>query len=147
MEVILLENVEGLGQRGERREVARGYARNYLLPRKLALSATSAGARVFAEAERISGIRHDREQHEAQALAGKLEKISLTIPVQVGEDEKLFGSVTAQDIADALKADGFEIERRRIQLEEPLKVLGVYKVEIKLYQGISVPLKVWVTKE
>jgi len=147
MEVILLEDVDGLGRRGERREVARGYARNLLLPKKLALPATSAGAKVFAEAERVRRLRGEKESREAQILAEKLAKVSVKIPAQVGEDEKLFGSVTTQDIAAALKAQGFDIDRRKIQLEEPLKVLGVYKVDVKLYQDIQVALKVWVTKE
>jgi large subunit ribosomal protein L9 len=147
MDLILLENVEGLGERGTRVEVAAGYARNFLLPKKLALPATSAGAKMFAEAERVRRIRGEQERRHAETLAKQLAAASVTIPAQVGEDEKLFGSVTSQDIADALAAQGFEIERRRIQLEEPLRVLGVYKIDIKLHPEISVPLKVWVTKQ
>lgn len=147
MDVILLEDVEGLGRRGERRVVARGFARNHLLPRKLAILATSAGAMMFEEAERIRRSRGEKDRREAETLAHRLEKVSVTIPAQVGEDEKLFGSVTAQDIVDALKQEGIQIERRRIQLEEPLKVLGVYKVDVKLHADVSVPLRVWVTKQ
>ncbi len=146
MRVILLENVPGLGERGESREVASGYARNYLLPRNLALPATSAGARTFAERERIVRARSEKEHRQAEALAHKLEKISVTIAAQVGEDDKLFGSVTAQDIAEAVGKEGFEIDRRQVQLEEPLRALGVYKVDIKLYPEVVVPLKVWVSK-
>lgn len=147
MEVILLDNVEGLGNRGERVSVAKGYARNFLLPRSLALPATSSGARMFAERERICQSRSDKERRVASELARKLSKVSLTIAAQVGEDEKLFGSVTAQDVADALKEQGFEIDRRRIQLEEPIRVLGVYRVDVKLYQEIGATIKVWVAKE
>ena len=147
MDIILLEDVEGLGRRGERRMVARGFARNHLLPLKLAILATSAGAKVFEEAERGRRTRGEKDHREAETLARQLEKVSLTIPAQVGEDEKLFGSVTAQDIVDALEHEGIHVERRRIQLEEPLKVLGVYKVEVKLHADVSVPVKVWVTKQ
>ncbi|MBD3235112.1 MAG: 50S ribosomal protein L9 [Candidatus Eisenbacteria bacterium] len=147
MEIILLEDVEGLGNRGERVSVAKGYARNYLLPRTLALPATSAGARMFAERERIRQSRADKERNAAEELAHKLSKVSVTLTAQVGEDEKLFGSVTAQDIADALGEQGFDIDRRRIQLEEPIKVLGVYRVDVKLYQEIGATIKVWVAKQ
>jgi large subunit ribosomal protein L9 len=147
MEVILLEDVEGLGRRGDRRSVAPGFARNLLLPRKLAIPATSAGAKVFEETERIRRTRGEKEHREAEALARRLEKVSLTIPVQVGEDDRLFGSVTSQDIIDALKQEGFAIERRRVQLEDPIKVLGVYKVDLRLHPEVNVPLKVWVTKQ
>ncbi|MCK4412921.1 MAG: 50S ribosomal protein L9 [Candidatus Eisenbacteria sp.] len=147
MELILLENVAGLGERGARVQVARGYARNFLLPKKLALPATSTGAKMFSEAERVRRSRGEQERHHAEGLAKQLAAASVTIPAQVGEDEKLFGSVTAQDIVDALHAQGLEIERRRIQLEEPLRVLGVYKINVKLHPEISVPLKVWVTKQ
>ena len=147
MEVILMETVEGIGQRGDRVQVARGYARNYLLPRKLALPATSAGARMFEDAERARQVRLDRERVSAEALCKQIKDLSLTLHAQVGEDEKLFGSVTAQDIADALKGKGFEIDRRQVLLEEPLKVLGVYWVDVKLHQDIKATLKVWVAKQ
>jgi large subunit ribosomal protein L9 len=147
MEVILLEDVEGLGRRGDRRSVAPGFARNLLLPRKLAIPATSAGAKVFEETERLRRTRGEKEHREAESIARRLEKVSLTIPVQVGEDDRLFGSVTSQDIVDALKQEGFTIERRRVQLEDPIKVLGVYKVDLRLHPEVNVPLKVWVTKQ
>ena len=147
MDIILLESVEGLGTRGDRVQVARGYARNFLLPRNLALPATSAGARMFEQAERARRTRTGKEQREAEVLAKQMKDVSLTIHAQVGEDEKLFGSVTTQDIADALKEQGFPIDRRQVQLEEPLKVLGVYWVDVKLFQDISTTLKVWVAKQ
>jgi large subunit ribosomal protein L9 len=147
MDIILLESVEGLGTRGDRVQVARGYARNFLLPRNLALPATSAGARMFEETERSRRTRTDKEQRAAEALAKQMKDVSLTIHAQVGEDEKLFGSVTTQDIADALKEQGFPVDRRQVQLEEPLKVLGVYWVDVKLFQDISTTLKVWVAKQ
>jgi len=147
MEVILLEQVEGLGQRGARVQVASGYARNFLLPKKLALPATSAGARMFADQERIRQQRGEQEHRQAEAVARQLANASVTIPAQVGEEEKLFGSVTAADIADALQGQGFTIDRRQVQLEEPLRVLGVYKVDIRLSADMVVPVKVWITKQ
>jgi large subunit ribosomal protein L9 len=147
MEVILLEQVEGLGQRGARVQVANGYARNFLLPKKLALPATSAGARMFADRERIRQQRGEQEHRQAEALARQLANASVTIPAQVGEEEKLFGSVTAADIADVLQGQGFTIDRRQVQLEEPLRVLGVYKVDVRLSADMVVPVKVWVTKQ
>jgi large subunit ribosomal protein L9 len=147
MEVILMESIEGLGTRGDRVQVARGYARNFLFPRKLALMATSAGARVFEEAERSHRTRADRERSAAGSLAEKMQDASITLYAQVGEDEKLFGSVTAQDIADALTEQGHAIDRRQVLLEEPIKVLGVYWVEVKLFQDIHAKVKVWVAKQ
>jgi large subunit ribosomal protein L9 len=146
MEIILLHDVEGLGARGDRKSVANGYARNYLLPRQLALPATSAGARVFEETDRIRRARGDKEKRGAETLGQRLEKLSLTVEAQVGEDDKLFGSVTAQDIVEAARAAGFELERRQIQLEEPLRALGVYRIEVKLHPEVVVPIKLWVAK-
>jgi large subunit ribosomal protein L9 len=146
MEVILLQDVEGLGARGDRKSVAGGYARNYLLPRQLALPATSAGARVFEEGERIRRARSEKDRRVAEAFGQKLEKASLTVHAQVGEDEKLFGSVTAQDIAEAAQAAGFTIERKQIQLEEPIRALGVYRIDVKLHPEVVVPIKLWVAK-
>lgn len=147
MEVILLDGIEGLGERGDRVAVARGYARNYLLPRKMALLATGAGAAIFEQSERTRRGKVEKEKLAAEQIAKKLRSVSVTIEAQVGEEEKLFGSVTTQDISDALKAQGFEIDRRQIMLEEPLKVLGVYKVDVKLYSEVSATIKVWIAKK
>ena len=147
MEVILLESVEGLGARGDRVQVARGYARNYLVPRNLAILATSAGARVFEEQQRARRGRMEKEQRAAESLAHKLAEVSITLHAQVGEDEKLFGSITSSDIAAALQEKGFQIDKRHVMLEEPLKVLGVYRVDVKLFQDISAAVKVWVAKQ
>ncbi len=147
MEVILLEAVEGLGARGDRVQVARGFARNYLVPRNLAILATSAGARMFEDQERARRNRSDKERRAAEALAHKMKDASVTLHAQVGEDEKLFGSITASDIATALQTQGFTIDKRQVQLEEPLKVLGVYRVEVKLYQDVAAAIKVWVAKQ
>ena len=126
MDIILTQNVEGLGKRGDKAQVAAGYARNYLFPKKYALEATSTGARQFAELDRQQIAQGNRARKEAQKLADRLKSVSLQIAVQVGEDDRLFGSVTNADIAQALAEQGVEIDRRTIQLDEPLKVLGVY---------------------
>ena len=147
MEVILLEAVEGLGTRGDQVKVANGYARNYLLPRKLALAATSAGARIFMESERVKRSKHEKMHVQAEKLAAKLNKVSVTVMMQAGEDDRLFGSVTAGDIAERLAADGYEIDKRHINLEEPLKALGAYNVRVKLFQDVEAKVRVWVKKE
>ncbi len=147
MEVILLENIEGLGTRGDRVQAAKGYVRNFLLPRKLVLMADGAGAKMFEQAERSRRGREEKEKVTAEQLAKKLSKVSITINAQVGEEEKLFGSVTTQDISDSLKEQGFDIDKRQVMLEEPLKVLGVYKVDIKLFAEVKATIKIWIAKK
>lgn len=146
MDVILLENVARLGEKGAVVRVANGYARNYLFPKDLAVKNTPANARRFEQVEKQAQIKEDRLRTEAEGLAEKLEGVSCTAAVQAGEDDKLFGSVTANDIANLLKAQGIEIDRRKIMLEEPLKSLGVYIVPIKLHAEIEAKVKVWVVK-
>ena len=147
MEIILLENVDGVGRRGETVKVARGYARNFLLPRKLGMEATSAGAQMFKEAERVRRGREDRSRTDAQKVATQLDKVSVHIKVQAGDDGKLFGSVTSADIAQAIVAKGVQIDRKQIQLEEPLRELGVYHVPVKVFQEVEGKVRVLVTKE
>jgi len=146
MEVILLEDVYGLGRRGDTVKVVRGYARNFLLPRNLALEATSAGARVFQERERVSNIQRNRQRNAAEKLAAVLNKLTITMPVQAGEDGKLFGSVTSADLAQELARAGHEIDKRHIQLDETLRELGVYHVRVKLFQDVDAKVRVFVTK-
>ena len=147
MEVILREHVDNLGQRGEIVKVADGYARNYLLPRKLALLATG-GNRKHVERERkIMESREAEEKSAAEAIASRLGMIDIAIARRVGDTEQLYGSVTAADIVDFLKAKGFEVDRRKLILPEPLKALGEYTVPIKLHREVTVPLKVQVVKE
>jgi large subunit ribosomal protein L9 len=147
MEVILLDEIDGLGRRGDKVNVSRGYARNYLLPNKLALEATGAGAAIFMESERIKSLRSDRMRSVAEKLAAKLNKASVTVLMQAGEDDRLFGSVTASDIAEKLAAEGFEVDKRSIHLEEPLKALGAYNVHVKLHHDVEAKVRVWVKKE
>jgi large subunit ribosomal protein L9 len=147
MEMILLEDVFGLGRRGDKVKVRRGYARNYLLPRQLALEATSAGARMFQEHERVTNIRQNRARNAAEKEAAALNKLTLTIPVQAGEDGKLFGSVTAADIAEELARQGHTVDKRHVVLEETLRELGVYQIRIKLFQEVEARVRVFVTKQ
>jgi large subunit ribosomal protein L9 len=147
MEVILREHVEHLGKRGEIVKVADGYARNYLLPRKLALPATG-GNRKHVERERkIMEAREAEEKSGAEAIAARLATVDIAIQRRVGDTEQLYGSVTAADIADYLKAKGFEIDRRKLILPESIKSLGEFTVPLKLHREVTVPLKVRVVKE
>jgi len=147
MQVILLEDMEGLGTRGQTVTVADGYARNYLIPHKKAISAAGSGAKVFMEQERQRAAKENRLRRAAEKIAAQMAKTSCTIPVQVGEEDRVFGSVTAQDIADALKGQGFEVDKKKVLLEEPLKALGVYNVKVKLMSDVVAKVKVWVVKE
>ena len=147
MEIILLEDVEGLGKRGETVKVAHGYARNYLLPLGKGVASAGAGARIFQEEVKRRGARENKMHKSAERLAAELTGVSCTIAVKAGEDDKLFGAVTAADIAELLKKQGYEIDKRKIMLEEPLKTLGVYTVSIKLFQDVDAQIKVWVVSE
>jgi large subunit ribosomal protein L9 len=147
MEVILREHVDNLGKRGEIVKVADGYARNYLLPRKLALPA-SAGNKMHVERERrIMETRESEERGQAEALAARLAAIDISISRRVGDTEQLYGSVTSGDIVDFLKAKGFEIDRRKLILPEPIKAIGDHTVPLKLHREVTVPLVVHVVKE
>ena len=147
MEVILRQHVENLGDRGDIVKVADGYARNFLLPRKLALPATG-GNRKHVERERkILETREAEERGQAEALASRLAAVDIAIARRVGETEQLYGSVTAVDIADYLKTKGFEIDRRKLILPEPIKTVGEHTVPLKLHRDVTVPLKVRVVAE
>jgi large subunit ribosomal protein L9 len=147
MEIILREHVEHLGKRGEIVKVADGYARNYLLPRKLALPVTE-GNRKHVERERkIMESRESEEKGQAEAIGARLNAIDIVIARRVGDTEQLYGSVTSSDIADFLKAKGFEIDRRKLILPEPIKAIGEHTVPLKLHREVTIPLKVRVVKE
>jgi len=147
MKVILRENVEALGVAGEIVEVKKGYARNYLVPKKMAVPATQAHLKQYEEERRREKKHLEKEKRAAENLAQQLEKVSVTAYVVVGEDDKIFGSVTSQNISDLLKEQGFDIDRRKIQLDEPYRALGLYEVPIKLHSDVEVKIKVWVVKE
>ncbi len=147
MKVILTEGHENLGEAGSVIVVKDGYARNYLIPRKLALVASKGNLNVYKELKRQKEARNTRSQREGVALSRKLEKAACTIPVAVGKEDQIFGSVTAQHISDQLVEQGFEIDRRWIELEEPIRSLGVYDVSVRLHAEVHATVKVWVVKE
>jgi large subunit ribosomal protein L9 len=147
MEVILREHIDNLGRRGEVVKVADGYARNYLLPRKLALIATE-GNKKQIERERVKfDAKEAEEKGVADAMAQRVGNVELEIARRVGETEALYGSVTTSDIAEALAAKGYEVDRRKVQLQEPIKRLGEYEVPIKLHRDVTTKIKVRVIAE
>ncbi|MGI8498892.1 MAG: 50S ribosomal protein L9 [Gemmatimonadaceae bacterium] len=148
MEVILRQAIENVGHPGDIVHVSAGYARNYLLPRGLAYEATPGNRkRIAQERARLEAAEGER-RNSAQAVADRLAQLSLTFSARVGDEEKLFGSVTAADIAQQLHAQGFpEIEKRQIDLHEPIKALGVYKVPIRLHADVKPEVRVWVIKQ
>jgi large subunit ribosomal protein L9 len=147
MEIILREDIEKLGGRGDVVKVAAGYARNFLLPRRLAVAATDSNRKIV-EQERHAHLRKEvKLESEARDLAKLMGAISVTIARKAGENDQLFGSVTANDVADALAAQNYTIDRRRIQLDEPIRNLGEHKVAVRLHREVSAEVKVTVTRE
>ena len=142
MEIILREHVENLGNRGEVVKVADGYARNYLLPRKLALLANPANMKIVERQRKIAEATELAERSAAEAYAVRLTHAEVVISRRVGENQTLYGSVTAADIADDLKSRGFDIEKRKIHLDEPLKQLGEFTVPVKLHRDVTAQLRV-----
>jgi large subunit ribosomal protein L9 len=147
MKIILKENVDNLGLKGDTLDVKEGFARNYLLPKKLAIPFSEGNmALIQREKEKIQVLKV-KEKEEAEAFAQKIANVSVTISKKVGEGDTLYGSVTAAEIEEALKNEGFEIDKRKIVIEEPIKKLGIYKVEVKLHAEVTGDFKVWVVKE
>jgi large subunit ribosomal protein L9 len=147
MEVILREDIDKLGVRGEVVKVAAGYARNFLLPKRLAVAATDSNRKIV-EQERQSHLRKEvKLASEAQDLAKLIATVSVTIARKAGENDQLFGSVTANDVADALALQNYTIDRRRIQLDEPIRTLGEHKVAVRLHREVSAEVTVNVTRE
>ncbi len=147
MKVILRQDFEQLGKMGETVDVKGGYARNYLIPRKIVYPAKPNFVRMMEEENRQKAVRVNKEKKHAETLSKKMENVSVTLAVSVGEGDKMFGSVTNQDIAEALKEQGYDIDRKKIVLEQPIKALGIYSVPIKLHPEIETKIKVWVVKE
>jgi large subunit ribosomal protein L9 len=147
MEVILREHVDNLGQRGDVVKVAAGYARNFLLPRKLALLVNEGNRKLIERERKHAEVRETEEKQQAEALASRLSQIELTIARRVGDTQQLYGSVTSADLAEALATKGLEIDRRRIQLDEPLKALGDFTIAVKLHRDVATELKVHVVKQ
>lgn len=147
IEVILREDVPSLGRAGELVRVRPGYARNYLLPKGLAFEATEGNRRRIAAESRVREARRQAERVEAEGLAARLGSLTVTIASKAGEEGKLFGSVTGQDIADALAAQGVAIDRRRIELEHPLKTLGTHTVPVRLHPEVHAEVRVHVVPQ
>ncbi|HEY7337504.1 MAG TPA: 50S ribosomal protein L9 [Bryobacteraceae bacterium] len=147
MEVILREDIDKVGNRGQVVKVAAGYARNFLLPRRLAVPASEANKKIV-EQERQAHLRREAKvQGDAQDLAKMMGSLEVTISQKAGENDQLFGSVTAADIAAAIEKQGFSIDRKKIQLEEPIKTLGDFKVGVRLHREVAVEIPIHVTRE
>lgn len=146
MQIILTEEVRGVGRAGEIVNVKDGYGRNYLIPKKLALPATSTNLKALEHEKKVIADRQNKLKREAEKVAKEIEALSCSIPCQVGEEGKLFGSVTSIDVEKFLKGKGVEVERRNILLEEPIKALGDYTISVKLHQDVKANLKVSVVK-
>ena len=147
MEVILREDVEKLGHRGEVVKVTAGYARNFLLPRRIAVAATGSNKKIVEQEREAYLKREAKVQNDAQDLAKLLSGVELNISQKAGENDHLFGSVTSADIAAALEKQGYTIDRRKVTLDEPIKTLGDFKVTVRLHKDVSVELPVHVIKE
>lgn len=147
MEVILRDHVENLGRRGEVVKVADGYARNYLLPRKLALPATDANKKWVERERKIAEARDHEEKGAAEAIATRLSALELTVTRKTGENDQLYGSVTNADVAELLAAKGFDIDRRKILLPDPIKSLGENTIPVKLHREVTAQVRVTVAKE
>lgn len=141
MKVILKEEVESLGQMGDLVQVADGYARNYLIPRNKAMEATLHNVRELEHQKRVISDKTRKAKKEFEVLAERINALSITIPVQVGEEGKLFGSVTNKDVAEALSKEGIEIDKRKIQLEDPLKEVGSFTIPIQVFHEVTARLK------
>ncbi len=146
MRIILLQDHKGLGSAGDQQDVKDGYARNYLIPRDIALKADKNSLKRFQEMARLKELKKDRALKKSKELAEKLRSLSLTVPVQVGEEDRVFGAVTSLEIAQQLKDKGYEIDKRQIMLEEPIKSLGIFEILIKLHSEITTSVKLWVIK-
>lgn len=147
MKVILRQTIDKLGKIGQIVDVKDGYALNYLIPKGFAYVAVKGNVKALEEEKKIVEKRNQQELKAAETLASELEKVSVTIPVQVGEEDKIFGTVTTQMIADALKEKGYDIDKRKFEMEEQIKTLGIYNVSIKLHPSVIAKIKVWVVRE
>ncbi|MCL2220121.1 MAG: 50S ribosomal protein L9 [Chitinispirillia bacterium] len=147
MEVVLKKDFGKLGKAMEIVTVKDGYARNFLIPNGVAVLATEGNKKLVADSKRANEKREAKLVEEARGLLGKIEQLPCTIAVKVGEADQIYGSVSALDIAEFLKKEGFAVEKRQVLLEEPIKQLGVYTVNIELHKGVEAKLKVWVVKE
>jgi len=145
--IVLRKDVENVGRRGEVVKVAAGYARNFLLPKHMALQATPGNLKRIEMERKVLEVQEAKEQQEAAALAEQISKLSCTAVRKVGDNEALYGSVTNADVAEMLEKEGYRIDKRKVLLDEPIKSLGIYEVSIKLHPQVTATLKVWVVKE
>jgi len=147
MKVILRKNFNQLGQVGDLVDVKDGYALNFLVPRQIAYPATAGNLRALEEEKKQIAKKESKNLAVANEFSAELEKVSVTIPVTVGEDDKIFGSVTSKMIGDALQEKGFEVDHRKIEIEEPIKSLGIYSVKIKIHADVTATVKTWVVRD
>ncbi|OGF46212.1 MAG: 50S ribosomal protein L9 [Candidatus Firestonebacteria bacterium RIFOXYC2_FULL_39_67] len=147
MKVILIKDVDKIGKKGDIKNVSDGYARNFLFAKNVAVPATETSIKGVEEMKKRDVIKLAKEKEVFVELASKLGKLSLTITTQVGEEDKMFGAVTTEDIAEAIKKEGFEVDKRKIDLVEPIKALGAFDVGIKLHPEVTATVKVWVVKK
>jgi len=147
MKVILREDVPNLGEAGETVDVKDGYGRNFLFPRNLAIPATRGNLKAIDEVRKQKEIREKKQRREAEVVKERIEKLSLTMEVRVGEEDKLYGSVTNADVARLLEEQGVVVDKRAIEMESPIKVLGVYTVPIRIAKDVTANAKLWVVKQ
>jgi len=147
MEVILKQDVDKIGKAGAVVKVKDGYARNFLIPNGLAVPLTSGNLKTMEEERLKKTQQQEKLKKEAEALKSRLSAVSLTIPALIQEEDKLYGSISAQDISTALKEEGFEVDKNAIDLEEPIKALGIYEVPVRLHTDITATVKVWIVKK
>ena len=147
MKVILREDVADLGTAGQTIEVKDGYGRNYLIPRNLAIPATKANLKAINEIDKQKVIREKKFRRTAEILKSKIEKVELSAEVLVGEEDKLYGSITSQDIVNLLAEQGITVDRRTVHIEEPIKALGIYSIPIKIEKDVTANCRVWVVKK
>ena len=146
MEVILLEDMQGVGSKGATVNVKPGFARNYLLPRRLAIPTGTKAANLYQELERQKGAQSDKLQAAARIEAAKLDGFQVNIPAQANEEDTLFGSITNTDVADALRAAGHDVDKRRVEMDDHIKQLGNNDVTVRYYGGVTATVKVWVVR-
>jgi large subunit ribosomal protein L9 len=147
MEVILREEIKGLGKAGELVKVKDGFARNFLLPQKKAVGADPKNMKQLEHQKRVAEAREKKIRKSSEDMAARLASLSITIAREAGEEDKLYGSVTSKDIADALRKEGVTIDKRIIELKEPLKQIGVFEVDVRLHHEVMAKVKVWVVKK
>jgi len=147
MEVILRQHVDNVGRRGEVVKVAAGFARNYLLPRKLALAVTDGNRKIIERERKVADAREAEEKQTAEALSARISETEITVARRVGDTSQLYGSVTTADLAEALSAKGLDIDKRKIHLEEPIKAIGEFTVPVRLFRDVTAQLKVHVVKQ